>query len=621
MLASITVDYSFDTQGFFDDPAARAALDAVAAEISSTLGDSLEAIVPSGSNSWTQRFSHPGTGVSGDFVSNPTVAADEIVVYAGGRSLGSSVLGEGGPGGFSASGNQAWFDTIRQRGETGVANDTDFAPWGGSVSFSSDVNWHFGESTSGLDFDEFDFRSVALHEFYHVLGFGLASSWTSQISNGTFTGAASVAEFDGIGNVPLTPGLSHIAEGTTDGGQEVSLDPSITAGTRKFATDLDRAVLDDIGWDIVSPTIGEVFVSGNDLVVNGTSDANLIEVRGSTGDLRILIDGFDHGSFARPSGQLIVNALEGDDEIRLQPLVSVDTALHGNDGADTIFGGQGVDTIFGGSGNDTVFGRDGDDVIFGGAGNDRISGMNGNDTINGGTGTNTLTGGAGDDLITGGSGVDTIFGSGGDDTINASSGNDIISGGTGNDTIHGGLGDDQISGQSGIDTIFGDGGMDVILGGSGNDILYGGADDDEIRGGGNSDTIDGGAGNDMLFGDQANDFLFGGLGNDMLYGGTSPDELYGGDGNDMLFGEGAVDLLFGDEGEDELDGGLGADILRGGDDDDVLVGGGGDDDVFGDAGNDTLAGGLAADLLNGGTGLDTAFDNGERGLIDIEETA
>ena len=619
LLASIVVDYSFDTQGFFSDTARRDAIEDVAATISSELGDTLDAIVPSGSNTWSQRFNHPGTGVLGSHVVNPTVNANEIVVYVGGRNLGGSILGLAGPGGFTASGNSAWFDTIVERGETGVASNTDFAPWGGTVAFTTTANWHFGETTAGLDSNEADFRSVAFHEFYHVLGFGTSAAFNANIVAGQFTGANAVAEFDGSGNVPLHTDLVHFAEGLTDGGQEVSLDPTITNGTRKFLTDLDRAVLSDIGWEVTSPMSGPVFVSGSDLVVNGTSADNLIEVRGTTGDLQILIDGFDHGLFSQPTGQLVVNALGGNDEIRLQPFVSANTTLNGGAGDDVIRGGAGIDTIFGGTGNDLVFARGGNDIISGQGGNDRISGMDGNDTIDGGSGANTLTGGNGNDTITGGTGVDTIFGSGGNDTIHAGGSNDIISGGTGNDVIYGGLGDDQITGQSGIDTIFGEDGMDVILGGAADDMLFGGNGNDEIRGGGGSDVIYGGIGDDMLFGEQGSDILFGGSGNDFLDGGTSDDELHGGFGNDIMFGAGGADMLFGDQGDDEIHGGVGDDLVRGGDGNDTLNGDGGNDDLFGEAGNDTLFGGLAADLLDGGAGFDNALDAGERGLIDIEE--
>ena len=248
MLASIVLDYSFDSQGFFDNTAARAAIEDVAATISASLNDTLDAIEPTGNDTWSKFFFHPSTGEFGSFVSNPTVNADEIVIYVGGRDLGGGTLGSAGPGGVSASGTQAWLDTVTQRGETGVASNDDFAPWGGSASFSTTANWHFGETTVGLDFDEFDFRSVAFHEFYHVLGFASAGSWTARVDavNSTFTGAATVAEFDGTGDVPLDAGLAHFAEGTTENGQEVSLNPTITNGTRKFPTALDNVGLTDI---------------------------------------------------------------------------------------------------------------------------------------------------------------------------------------------------------------------------------------------------------------------------------------------------------------------------------------------------------------------------------------
>ena len=48
-------------------------------------------------------------------VNNLKVAANTIVIYVGGRSdLGGSELGQGGPGGFGASGTQAWLDTCEQ---------------------------------------------------------------------------------------------------------------------------------------------------------------------------------------------------------------------------------------------------------------------------------------------------------------------------------------------------------------------------------------------------------------------------------------------------------------------------------------------------------------------------
>ena len=614
--ANLVIDYSFDTQGFFDDAQRRDAIEDVAAEISTRLGDTLDAIAPTGSNTWQAAFFHPGNGVFGNYVNNPTINADEIIVYVGGRDLGGP-LGEAGPGGFSASGTFDWFDEIRQRGETGVANDTDFAPWGGSASFDSTANWNF--SANLPQSNQHDFRSVAYHELFHVLGFATADSWTAQInSSNEFAGANVVAEHDAGGPVPLTPSASHFDFGTTEGGQEVALDPDLQIGTRKVPTALDWAALDDIGWDILDPAIGTVTVSGANLIVDGTDTDNLIEVRTATGGLRVLVDGFDHGVFASPTGTLVVNALDGNDEIRLQTTVTANTTLNGNDGDDVIRGGAGEDTINGGLGLDFAFGRDGDDVLFGNDGNDRLFGMNGNDELFGNVGDDNLTGGLGSDRLQGGSGADLLLGSGGNDLLFGQFGDDVVNGGADNDFLQGDAGADTILGLGGDDEIHGNDGNDDINAGAGNDTVFAGDGDDIVYGAGGIDILYGGLGNDMLFGEQANDRLFGEAGDDFLSGSTSNDFLRGGTGLDTIEGGGGDDQIFGDAGNDTLLGGTGSDTILGGANDDTLFGDGGSDDLFGEAGNDTITGGVGLDLLNGGLGIDTAVDTGELGEIDIE---
>ena len=105
---SIEIDYTFDTEGFFDDQTRRDALEEVAADISSRLGDSLTAITPSGDNAYALRFFHPATDEVANWVINPTIEADKIIVYAGGRDLGRGVLGRAGPGTVAASGDSAF---------------------------------------------------------------------------------------------------------------------------------------------------------------------------------------------------------------------------------------------------------------------------------------------------------------------------------------------------------------------------------------------------------------------------------------------------------------------------------------------------------------------------------
>jgi hypothetical protein len=250
LMLSVTADvrYTYDTKNFFNTQDKKDLFEKAVNEIVGRLGDTLDAISSGGGNSWTASFPHPGTG-STQQIPNLSVAANQLIFYVGGRELGST-LGMGGAGAFSASGSSAFLNTVKTRGETGVNNDTDFASWGGAITFDSTTNWHFGETTAGLGNDESDFYSVALHEITHALGFGGADSWDAQIVSGKFAGPASVAEYDGSGNVPLNGGRDHWAEGTTDGGDEAAMDPTVTVGTRKVMTALDFAGLNDIGWEV-----------------------------------------------------------------------------------------------------------------------------------------------------------------------------------------------------------------------------------------------------------------------------------------------------------------------------------------------------------------------------------
>lgn len=254
LLPAITIqfDYSLDTNDFFTSAARRDVLELAGDMLSSRLNDTLSAISPSGSNTWQAIFTHPSTGAEKK-ISNLSVPADTLIVYVGASDIGS--LGFGGPGGFSASGSDTWLKTVKARGEAGAltTTKTDLGPWGGSITFGLNENWHFGATTDGLDDDESDFFSVALHELGHVLGFGTADSWEELVSGGEFTGAASVAEYDGIGDVPLSGDLAHWESGTLDEADETAMDPEIFVGERKLFTPLDFAALDDIGWEVSAP--------------------------------------------------------------------------------------------------------------------------------------------------------------------------------------------------------------------------------------------------------------------------------------------------------------------------------------------------------------------------------
>jgi hypothetical protein len=101
----IQFDYSFDTSGFFNDPGRRAILQKAANDLAGHLDADLTAIVPGGANNWSESFYNPGTGQLAS-VANPVVAANTLVVYAGGREFGGSVVGEAGPGTYWATATQ-----------------------------------------------------------------------------------------------------------------------------------------------------------------------------------------------------------------------------------------------------------------------------------------------------------------------------------------------------------------------------------------------------------------------------------------------------------------------------------------------------------------------------------
>jgi hypothetical protein len=243
-------DYSQDTKGFFSDTTRRSALEAAGKMLSSRLDDSLTAITPSGTNTWSASFPNPATG-STTTKSNMSVPANTLVVFVGGRDLASGTLAIGGGGGYSASGSSTWLNTVKGRGQSGALSSTptDTAIWGGALTFDTvGTNWHFGATTSGLDSNESDFRSVAMHELGHMLGVG-GKVWSSLVSNGNFIGANAKAAYNNR-VVPVNGGRDHFAEGIKSNGLEVAMDPSLTQGTRKFFSKLDFAALKDIGWQV-----------------------------------------------------------------------------------------------------------------------------------------------------------------------------------------------------------------------------------------------------------------------------------------------------------------------------------------------------------------------------------
>jgi hypothetical protein len=238
----VQFDFSYDSSGFFNDPVRRALLSQAASIIGNHFSDSLSAIIPNASlgDTGTAFFVDPTVGSRA--IQNLVVPANTLIVYAFGEAMTGTEAGWGGPGGYSASGSQAWLNTVSTRDHAG------FSPWGGSVAFDSSTNWYFGSDPAGIAPNQADFFTVAEHEIGHLFGFGIADSFKSHISNGQFTGANAVAEYGG--NVPLDPNsnYSHWAENVTDRGMGPVMAPVLPEGSRRLFTPLDFAALNDIGW-------------------------------------------------------------------------------------------------------------------------------------------------------------------------------------------------------------------------------------------------------------------------------------------------------------------------------------------------------------------------------------
>lgn len=264
MCAAIRIqfDYRYDHNGFFAEAAPRAALEAAADVFEQRLLDDLLSLAPFGSSTWTVNFASPATGQQIS-LANPTVPADTLIVFAGGRDLDGDSIGVGGPGGFEAQGTQAWLTRIRQRGESNAFGNgaTDFTPWGGAIAFDtatkegSGRNWNFelGESARS---GQTDFFTTAVHELGHILGIGVADSWSTFVdeSTQTFRGPDSMSEFGRA--VPLAPDSSHFREGLQGANRQTGLptdtvmDPTQLNAQRKIMTRLDFAALSDIGWEL-----------------------------------------------------------------------------------------------------------------------------------------------------------------------------------------------------------------------------------------------------------------------------------------------------------------------------------------------------------------------------------
>jgi len=303
----VLIDYSQDTNNFFNTPEKRDALQTAANRWGGIITSSLGAVSPSGTGTgtgpgWRIGFVNPGTGADFEVSTAANEASDPLVsagaapanvygfaglstntwiIYAGGRSL----LGPAGIGGSGTGTNftSTFTDPAGpfHRGVMPVDGSNpvnDLPVWGGSIAFDTATNWHFDPATPASN-TEVDFYSIAMHELGHVLGLSAGwNQWTKKVTGSSFNGANAVAAYNADNGASLTSldmvssTNFHWKDNTYDskifaGGnpdyvgtvgpgapQDLLMEPvaNFTSTVHRFeATNVDVAALRDLGWSTV----------------------------------------------------------------------------------------------------------------------------------------------------------------------------------------------------------------------------------------------------------------------------------------------------------------------------------------------------------------------------------
>ncbi|MFP7674459.1 DUF4214 domain-containing protein [Marivita sp. S0852] len=307
MAFTITFDYRFDSSGFFDDPARRAALDSAADQWEAVIRDDFDDL-PIGTSF---EIRNPTSNAIETVTLSQSV--DDMIIFVGATGLSGSTLALAGPDGLDAAG-----DVYAARISSNFQNDgpvTDFEPWAGTITFNLNSAWHFGAGAP--DPSQSDFRTVATHEIGHILGVGTSATFDRWIVNDVFTGPNATALNSGAG-VPLETDGGHVEDGFDD--DRVLLDPTLVQGTQVPISAFDKAILADIGYDIAG-----------------------FSKQGST------------RAISTSAGERIFGR-------------DVDDTINGLGGDDTIQGGGGNDELRGGAGNDLLSGQGGQDTFVIGSG-------------------------------------------------------------------------------------------------------------------------------------------------------------------------------------------------------------------------------------------------------------
>lgn len=245
----IEFDYRYDTANFFSAAHSdrRLTLERAAELFESRILDDFAAINPAGGDTWTLSFPHPSTGEM-VFLKDLILPKSTIRIFVGARDLPGNVIGYSEFNYSWSAVTTGFFNMFLARTST-----TNFDSLGGSISFDTATPFYFDDDPSTLEpfVGQNDFYSLAVHEIGHLLGISASvTAFQAATRNGEFTGTAASAFFGGP--VPLAPDLTHVKQGTVSHGQESAMMLQ-NSGVRRTFSELDFAILQDIGYEIKLP--------------------------------------------------------------------------------------------------------------------------------------------------------------------------------------------------------------------------------------------------------------------------------------------------------------------------------------------------------------------------------
>jgi autotransporter-associated beta strand protein len=170
----------------------------------------------------------------------------------------------------------------------------------------------------------------------------------------------------------------------------------LLAGTLRLTGSLPNAGVELAGGTLTGPG------TFADLVVRGTSGNDVIRIRPANcadedddndepcgnepepACIQVIVNGVNRGSF-HVTRRIVVHALEGNDDVRVNHRIRLSAWLDGGAGNDRLKGGSGNDVLLGGAGDDNLIGGAGGDLLVGGLGADLLVGSAGEDILIAGT--------------------------------------------------------------------------------------------------------------------------------------------------------------------------------------------------------------------------------------------